>query len=216
MPARGVALATRTVASPACYGRALTTGQMAEIMGEICERSTMVPFRTTIPVRRFGPVSLASLLWCVLESIGAGEQRWLVLVGAWYAYVLLPPVEQRLGTVRVLLAAGLAAAAAMLLRVPLSLVLVSTVLGSHVALYCSARILAYVPFFHLFWPVVEVPSLPFVVVWYALCVSSLAERCGWTLAVAVSLLAAAAGYWIAAATERRRERTNCAAGRVPL
>ncbi len=167
----------------------------------------MIPFRTTIPVRRFGLATLLTLSWCIGHALAASPGVVVALLAAWYMYVLMPPAEEHLGTAWFGFAAAVCAAVSILTWTPLPLFLlwVSFVLGTHVALHGGLRVRAIVPFFHLFWPVVEVPSVPFVVLWFPI-VSRLVPAADTRTEVLLLLAATAAGFLAATVREWWSER----------
>lgn len=165
----------------------------------------MIPFRTTIPVHRYGPGTLLTLTWCVAEAVSAfaGLGMLSALLGGWYVYVLMPAVEQRLG------AAWLAALAAVCMGLfvlsgsPVSLLTlwISAILGAHLALFGAARLQALVPFFHLFWPVVELPSFPFVLLWFPLAAKFVPSEADFLSRLVALTLAAVFGFGLASSRE---------------
>lgn len=102
---------------------------------------------------------------------------WMHLIGnMWFLWLFGDNVEDRLGRVRYLvlyLASGVAAGVSQVIvdwgaQVPMigASGAVAGVLGAYMITYPHARVLAWVPFFFYFWPIVELPALVFLGVWF--------------------------------------------------
>ena len=102
---------------------------------------------------------------------------WMHLIGnMWFLWLFGDNVEDRLGRVRYLLLyvlSGLAAGVTQVYvdwgaQVPIigASGAVAGVLGAYMVTYPYARVLAWVPFFYFFWPVVELPAVVFLGIWF--------------------------------------------------
>jgi membrane associated rhomboid family serine protease len=102
---------------------------------------------------------------------------WMHLIGnMWFLWLFGDNVEDRLGRVRYLglyILSGLAAGLSQLYvnwggDVPMigASGAVAGVLGAYMVTYPYARVLAFVPFYYFFWPVVELPALVFLGLWF--------------------------------------------------
>ena len=102
---------------------------------------------------------------------------WMHLIGnMWFLWLFGDNVEDRLGRVRYLvlyILSGLVAGLSQVFvnwgdTVPMigASGAVAGVLGAYMVTYPYARVLAFVPFYYFFWPVVELPALVFLGLWF--------------------------------------------------
>jgi membrane associated rhomboid family serine protease len=94
----------------------------------------------------------------------------------WFLWLFGDNIEDRLGRVRYLalyLLSGLAAGVSQVYAnwgeyIPMigASGAVAGVLGAYMVTYPYARVLAWVPFFFFFWPVVEMPAVMFLAIWF--------------------------------------------------
>lgn len=102
---------------------------------------------------------------------------WLHLIGnMWFLWLFGDNVEDRLGRLRFVflyLFSGLVAAGSQVLinwgdSMPMigASGAVAGVLGAYMVTYPYARVLTLVPFFYFFWPVVELPAVVFLGLWF--------------------------------------------------
>jgi membrane associated rhomboid family serine protease len=134
----------------------------------------LVPQRITLALR-FGDESLAPALLTLLTSMFL-HGGWLHLIGnMWYLWIFGDNIEDRLGHRRFVgfyVGGGLVAALVQYIALPTTGVptvgasgAIAAVLGAYAVTFPRARVVTLIPLF-LFWPIVALPALVVLGLWF--------------------------------------------------
>jgi membrane associated rhomboid family serine protease len=162
----------------------------------------LVPARLTLALR-FGeePVAAAALTLFSSMFLHGG---WLHLIGnMWYLWIFGDNVEDRLGHGRYVLfylSSGLVSALTQYLAAPNSTVptvgasgAIAAVLGAYAVTFPRARVMTIIPLF-LFWPIVALPALVVLGLWFVFQFFSGALSLAWSAQGGVAWWAHIGGF----------------------